>query len=205
MSQLPPELPPPVLPYNTAAGYDPSPVTLSYKTPVAADRTNAVWVLPDGSLACRDGAVLPHLCVVCGSTDGLVMKRRELTWVTPLVYLGLLLGILPAVIMIALMQKKTLLTYGLCAAHRAKNVRRIVIAVTGILLIPITIVAAVHFDSPALGFLAPLALLATLLFLVVVRPHGLACTKIENQVAYMKGACPMLLKIVQNTQDAMQQ
>lgn len=156
------------------------------------------WVLPGNILGCRDNAVLPAACVCCGGTEGLVMKRKQLTWCPPVAYVGLLGGILPALILVAVLQKKVNITFGLCAAHQKKNVMRSLLAVLGILIVPLLlVVAAFHFESGILGIFAAMVFFGSLVGVAVVQAAGLRATHIaSDRVAKLKGASPEFLLLI---------
>jgi hypothetical protein len=65
---------------------------------------------------------LPANCVYCNEPVDLHKhKKQTISYVPRWAYLGLLGGLLPAIIIILIAQKNCLVTFGLCAEHRSEK------------------------------------------------------------------------------------
>ena len=67
-------------------------------------------------------APLPHVCVKCGTRDGVTLQKRKFTWVSPWVYLLAIVSVLIAAIVAAILQKRGELWVPLCAAHTEDDI-----------------------------------------------------------------------------------
>jgi len=136
------------------AGRDPPPEVNPFASPMSTDQAATApveaeqmnWLYRKGNLlVMHKNAVLPQRCVKSNQpADGYL--RRKLAWVHPAVYLTLLLGLLPLVIVAVIMQKKATIHVGLSAEWFRKRRRTIAIAWA--------IVAAGMTIAVASGFLA---------------------------------------------------
>jgi len=107
----------------------------------------------------RDGT-LPGRCIRCGAAgDGAPITRR-LTWHHPALYLLLLLGVIPYIILALSVQKRTRVTMSVCARHRAIRRRSLWGAWTLLAASIATGVAAIALEDGAVGALAVLMLIA---------------------------------------------
>lgn len=102
-------------------------------------------------LVVRDGAMLPPRCVVTNEAinEQDWTKRRVLTWTPGWVYVGLLGGLLPLLILILCTQKKTNLTYSLSREVRNKIHARMAIAWSIFLVGLAAALSAAVFDAYA--------------------------------------------------------
>lgn len=102
-----PSTPPPLDPYATPR---------ATSTPPPIPNPFAQYLFRDGSfLVVRDGAQLPMSCVKTGTSvaDGAWRKRKMIAWNPPWVFVGLLGGVVPLLILMLVCQKKAHIAYSL--------------------------------------------------------------------------------------------
>ena len=166
---------------------------LSYAAPgFGAQAVRGAW--RDGpTVVVYQSAELPDACVKCGGPPERRLKRK-LAWHPPIVYVGLLGGILPFAIMAMVMQKKVTVMVPMCGEHLQKRKRALLIAWTlsvgGL---------AVAIGGPMVARPELLIPLGIILFIVgiifgVRTTNPLQPKKIELPYAYLKGACEMFLQ-----------
>ena len=152
-----------------------------------------------GRLCTIDKAILPQRCIKCNSEEDVRMKRKQFTWAPPIVYLGLLGGLLPCIILLLILQKKATITYGLCAAHRRKRLNNVWISLSIFGLAIACFVGAALLEMAALVVLGFLAILAMLIFIAVAGPV-LKPQRIDKGVAEFKGCGTDFLAALPNSQ-----
>jgi len=139
-----------------------------------------------GRLFAMDRAILPSRCIKCNGTDDVRMKRKQFTWSPPWVYLGLLGGILPLLILALVLQKKATVTYGMCATHRRKKLIVVLISLSGLAFSIMLFVAAAVLESGIPVVFGILGLLGVLIYAAIAGP-SLKPQKIDRGIAEFKG------------------
>jgi hypothetical protein len=61
--------------------------------------------------------LLPAMCIMCGGS-AVRWQRRTLSWFSPIIFLGLLLGVLPFLITVLIFTKRKKMSLPVCIAHR---------------------------------------------------------------------------------------
>jgi hypothetical protein len=137
-------------------------------------------------------AELPDTCVKCHAPVAGSKLKRKLRWHPPLVYLALLLNILIYAIIAAIMSKKADVDIGICAVHRAKRVRAMVIAwvlsLGGLAAIP----WGISVDEGWLAGAGAVTFVAGLIW-GVVGGRVVFAKKIDKEQAWVGGCCPAYL------------
>lgn len=141
-----------------------------------------------GRLCACDQAILPARCVKCNGEAEVRMKRKQFTWAPPLVYLGLLGGLLPCLILVLVLQKKATITYGLCGVHRRRHFNKVWISLGCVALAIACFAGAGMYDDAAAGLiiLGFVVLLGMLIYLAIAGPV-LKPARIDQGVAEFKG------------------
>lgn len=87
----------------------------------------------DGTLImCGPEVILPPVCVRTGERENLVeVRKKAICYVHPAVYLALLGGLIPLLILYLILRKKVVVTYSM--SRRVRN-RRLLGMITGLLL-----------------------------------------------------------------------
>ncbi|RYZ91393.1 MAG: hypothetical protein EOP06_06935 [Proteobacteria bacterium] len=127
----------------------------------------------------RDRAELPMRCLVSGeavAADGW-RKRKQLSWNPPWIFIGILGGLLPILILMLIAQKKAHLVYSLGQKARSRIRNRYLLG-TGLLLAFVLILMAgisgsesgSNSTSGILMIASVVALIAGLVFLIIASP-----------------------------------
>ena len=104
------------------------------------------------------------------------MKRKRFAWVSPLVYLSVLINLLVCLILVLVLQKKATVTYGLCEKHRRRRLVAgwIVGSLSGLGLLMIGL--AIAQEAAALAIVAILMILGVLIYGAIALPVLRSCT-----------------------------
>src|SRR5262245_2732560 len=89
---------------------------------------------------------LPNICMVCGREATLV-KRKSFSWNPLWVWITLLLGLLPFLIIALILTKRATVEAPLCAEHKYHWAKRTCLVVLGLLLVIGMLVLAVAISS----------------------------------------------------------
>jgi hypothetical protein len=167
-----------------------TPLPLNYASS-SSRADGAAW--SQGNLLCiRNGAILPQMCIKCGSPSGVRMYTRNLSWSPPWIYLLLLVNLLVCVIVLLCTRKTIRCTFGLCDVHRTRRVVGLWSCTAGVLAgVAVVILGAVN-ESAAIALLGVLLFFVALVSLIILSPL-LRPTRIDNGVATVKGASPAFL------------
>lgn len=155
-----------------------------YQSPDLANGFSTVAVagdfFRDGKfLVFRDRAELPMRCLVSGEAvapDGW-RKRKQISWNPPWIFIGILGGLLPILILMLVAQKKAHLVYSLGQKARSRIRNRYLLG-TGLLLAFVLILMAgisgsesgSNCTSGILMIASVVALIAGLVFLIIASP-----------------------------------
>jgi hypothetical protein len=120
--------------------------------------------------------------------------RVRLSWHSPLAYLGLLGGLLPYIIVALIMTKRLEVRVGICQRHIQRRRVLMLVATLGFLLGVVLVGVAFAGKSPN-GALVLLGMLVILFSLItaVVGPRVVWPSRIEGDLAWVKGVCPEYL------------
>jgi hypothetical protein len=113
--------PPPINPYQS-----PVSATEFFPGPVIGD------FFRDGKfLVCRDRAELPMRCLINGETvtPDAWRKRKQISWNPPWIFIGILGGLLPVLILMLIAQKKAHIVYSLGKLARSRMRNRQLIGI----------------------------------------------------------------------------
>ena len=168
----------------------------------AAPRSNLTWA---GNVATvRDGQTVGEGgCVNCGSREGLQSWFLRFSYTPPWVYLGLLLGLIPAAILAAIFTRKATLTFSRCGPCRSLMFRTSAlcwaIGLGGFFLFPMIGAFIGGLLNPRDGAPAGIGLgfLAWFIALIVVGILGartpVKCTMIDNGMVWVRVKNPQYL------------
>lgn len=161
--------------------------------PISADASGNAW-RSGSDLVVNAQAELPERCVKCNAPAE--RRRFQLTWHTPLAYLGLLGGLIPYIILALVLQKKLTVHVGVCRDHTRKRRRVILLGTLGFLAgLGLLIFGGISLRPPTSG----IVMLSGFVLLLGSAIYGAAASrivwpkKIVNQVAWLKGAGPEYL------------
>lgn len=145
-------------------------------------------------------APLPHVCIKCGTRDGVTLQKRKFTWVSPWVYLLAIVSVLIAAIIAAILQKRGELWVPLCAACKSRwTMATLMIVMTVLAIIPAIALPAIIGSNIGGGdSTAILIVFAILLWLVsvvvvsvfVARPRTVFPKKIDDYLITLRGVHP---------------
>ncbi len=140
-------------------------------------------------------AVLPPRCVKCNAPTDRPHKRFRMTWYSPLAYLGLLLGLVPFVLIVLLIQRKLVLDVGICEEHRHRRRLGIVVGLLGSAMgFGLIVLGLVQFtESMALPFCSGLALIGVSLVFCIRMTRIVWPKHIDKRFAEVHGVCPEFL------------
>jgi len=111
------------------------PQTLSYSTPTsfAYQAGHALPLMREGNLlVAPPQIVLPDKCIICGK-DPARRYEKMFYWSSPILALTILAGVLIYLIIVLIVRKKGIVSFGLCEEHAAKRSRGIVILTLSII------------------------------------------------------------------------
>jgi hypothetical protein len=148
-----------------------------------------VW--HDGEmLVVAQGARLPtHMCARCGAVAGGAPERKTLRWHEPWIGLVALLSPLIYVIVALIVTKSIKIAFGLCAACRARHLRKLYVGfglLGGAALCVALDIAVVRIGLVALG--GAVLLLVGVIWLAVARL--LVPAHIDDRYAKIRGCAP---------------
>lgn len=108
---------------------DPNPYQAPSTTqaPPVPDHADPGLVLREGKfLLVRDGAELPDRCIITNQAVGTEGKRKRalITWSPPWVFIGILSGIIPLLILMLIFQKKAKISYSMSRQAWGRIVNR---------------------------------------------------------------------------------
>jgi hypothetical protein len=174
----------------------PSSPAQTARTHTASSRNSSKYgAWRDGSLlVISKGASLPNRCVSCDAPALERPLRIRLAWHSPLAYLALLVGLLPYVLVSLKITKRLEACVGICDQH-AKKRRMFILVTASVFLLGLSLFALVLTDTVPNGWLA-LSGLATMLLSLIpayMGPRTLRPSRIESDLAWVKGACPEYL------------
>lgn len=158
---------------------------------IAPGASGTVW-RSGRQLVTLVSATLPDRCVKCNAPAAGGRLKRKLSWHHPALYLTILIGLLIYVIVAATASKRATVIASLCALHRSRRKRDILIswalAVSGI----VGVIAAITNESGGLGLAGGVAIFAGLIY-AIATTRVLAAKKIDREHAWMTGCCPEFL------------
>lgn len=171
-----------------------------YQTPLSAEPTQPDIQVSERFLLMPKDTSLPECCVKCGAPAA---KRytQKLYWVSPWVYLCILLNLLILIIVYLITRKTTKVSYSLCEQHaREKRIRAWTIAGCWA-VIAVFLVASAALESMVPVALAGLTLLALVIY-AIARPMTLSVKKFDKERFWIKGAGDEMLARYEANQSA---
>ena len=114
-------------------------------------------------------------------------------------YLGLFAGLLPFIILAAIMGKRGTVEFGLCKKHRDQRFHGILGGIIASVLGVAAFTVGVEYEVIPLIFVAIPVFFAGLIWWIMAS-RTLTPTKIDDRFLWLKGACPALLDTLQPTQ-----
>jgi hypothetical protein len=149
---------------------------------------------------------LPPLCVKCARPDDLRGRTQQFAWFPRWTYLLVFIGLLPAVIVQAVLTKRATLNLPLCTSCNARWSQARLVRVLAF-VVPIVVGLGLAFAGIAtnLGFLGVIGfllffpgILAVIpIDLLMVKPRTLRATFIDDQVVTLKGVSAQVLEVMQ--------
>lgn len=159
----------------------------------------------DGSLVLPPGHPLPALCIKCGTTESLEPLHHELRYRSGLLYLGLLLGLIPGLVLVFAATKRAPVVLPLCPTcgdrwRRAATIQRLTF-VGGILALGVALFAAQVCFVTHSSVIAPILIFATAVAGLVLgerlrRRDMLTPTRIDDGAVTVRGVAPAVLRAV---------
>jgi hypothetical protein len=159
----------------------------------------------DGALVLPPGHPLPPLCIKCGGSESLEARHHELRYRSGFLYLALLLGLIPGLVLLLAETKRAPVVLPLCPPcndrwKRAVTVRRIaailtvVLAMVSLFALQVCFVTHTHLYGPLL--ILAIAIVVPVVGHVLQRPHLLSVTRIADGVVTLRGVAPAVLDAV---------
>jgi hypothetical protein len=153
-----------------------------YQTPVFASKPSPGSVVGDffrngKFLVFRDSAKLPMRCLINGEavTADAWRKRKQIAWNPPWIFIGLLGGVLPLLLLMLITQKKAYIEYSLGQQARSRIRNRRLIGSGLIVAFGLILAAGItHMGSESIAgvlvFASIIALILGLIFLTTASP-----------------------------------
>jgi len=137
-------------------------------------------------------AELPERCVKCNQPASGLIKRFRLAWYPPLVYLSLVLGLIPFVILVLVLQHKMTVHAGVCPVCRSKRRRTMLVSWLGSIG---GLILAIYAISVNGGWLIGIGVALFLISLVygVLASRIIWPKRIKDNLAWLNGAGPDFL------------
>jgi hypothetical protein len=137
-------------------------------------------------LMARHGATLPPRCVKCNAEVHEPLKKARFYWHHQAWFVLVLLNIVLYAVVSLFVRRHADVTFGLCAEHKRRRNRAILVGLSGIVLSLALIVVAAVFSEPALF---PVALVMILAFIVysIVKARAMLPVRIDRSGAQLKG------------------
>jgi hypothetical protein len=132
------------------------------------------------------GSDLPARCIMCNAPAKTPIKKSNLQWHTPWLYLLLLFNLLVYAIVAMIVRKTMKLSPGLCQEHATRRSKRVYGLLGGAVLAFAAGVTFMHFDVPPGGVLAFTAS-AILLVVASFASRKVYAKFIDTNVAHVAG------------------
>ncbi len=129
------------------------------------------------------------------------MKRKTFYWHPPVVYVGLLAGLLPYVILALVLRKSGTIQLGLCQRHKRKRLWNVLAGlITSALSIAVFVIAGQTNDSTISAALVSIGIVMLLAGIVwaALAARTLSPTKIDDRTLWLRGAGDKLLDALPN-------
>jgi hypothetical protein len=171
----------------------------------AIARSGGIW--RDGNLLMvRKGVQLPDRCLKCNAPADGYRFHRNLSWISPFWYLGLLvIGPLIFVIIYYIVRNQGEVTAGLCPIHRARRRRWIwiawITALLGLVVMLIPTTGVVPQQYTAVPVLAGIALVFAGLLIGAIGPPVLVPDRIDKHFVWLKRVSPTFLATLPDWKD----
>ncbi|NIJ86569.1 hypothetical protein FHY35_003613 [Xanthomonas arboricola] len=149
----------------------------------------AVWREGD-VLVCTPGADLPPRCVKCNAPADISPRRYIFHWHHPAIYLALLMGVLPYLILAIVLRKRSAHVLSLCAWHERRRVRCVAIAMASI----VPLLVGVLWIGGATGWLTGAGVMAVMLLIGRRGSRVLSAQSVDHEQARYLGACDAFLR-----------
>ncbi|MFA1727186.1 hypothetical protein [Xanthomonas nasturtii] len=149
----------------------------------------AVWREGD-VLVCMPGANLPQHCVKCNAPADNSPRRHIFHWHHPAIYLALLMGVLPYVILAIVLRKRSAHVLTVCTRHERRRVRYVVI--TRASVVPL-LAGGLALDG-AIGWLTGAVVMAVMLLIGRLGSRVLSPQSVDHEQARFLGACDAFLQ-----------
>jgi len=138
-------------------------------------------------LMTRHGAVLPPRCVKCNAElQASVLKKQRFYWHHQAWFALVLANVVIYVVVSMIVRRHADVTLGLCATHRQKRRRGVILGVGGILLSLGLLFAGIASNLAALTLIALLGFLVSIV-MAVVKARTLLPVRIHKDGAQFKG------------------
>ncbi|CAD1786298.1 MULTISPECIES: hypothetical protein [Xanthomonas] len=148
----------------------------------------AVWREGD-VLVCTPGADLPPRCVKCNAPADTSPRRYIFHWHHPAIYLALLMGVLPYLILALVLRKRSAHVVTLCLQHERRRVRYAVITRASVLPL---LAGGLVLDG-AIGWLAGAGVMAVMLLIGRLGSRVLSPHSVDDAQSRFLGACDAFL------------
>jgi hypothetical protein len=146
-------------------------------------------------------AILPDRCVLCNMPADGGRLGRTYSWMPQWVYLFLLLGLIPFVIVAVILQKRAKLQVGICPVHRSRRIRNILISLAAVfggivLMIGGPMFASSNPQADALAIIGVMGGIVVIFAGILFGAYGarvMIPKKIDDYFLWLKGADPEFL------------
>ena len=150
-------------------------------------------------LMTRHGAVLPARCVKCNAeVQTPLLKRQRFYWHHQAWFALVLANVIVYVVVSMIVRRHADVTFGLCAAHRQRRRRGILLGVGGIALSFGLLLVGIASNLTALTLIALLGFLVSIV-IAVVKARSLLPVRIDKAGGQFKGCCEAFLASLPNS------
>lgn len=137
-------------------------------------------------------STLPDRCVKCNAPAPGGRMKRKLSWHHPALYLTIFLGLLIYVILAVSVSKRATVIASLCAAHRSRRKRDILISWALVIFGLVGFGTGIANESGWIGLVGGVAFFTGMIY-AIVTTRMLAAKRIDKEHAWMTGCCPEFL------------
>ena len=165
-----------------------------YEAPSAASGPAIEAPTWDGARLAFDARQrLPRVCLKCGVTEGVQWRAQTFLWVPPVAYFALLFGVLPALVVIAVVRRRAKPSLPMCAKCRDAFERaqlNIQLVAMGIAFGVIAVLGFVFNGMPFVGGVVAIVVgVPSVLGIKRLNARMLAVARIDGTRVRLKGVC----------------
>ena len=151
-------------------------------------QSEGVGVWRDGKVLVTSlDAVMPERCVKCNEPADEPTKARKVFWHHPLIYLLVLLNVVLYAVVALIVRKKVIVAAGLCADHKARRKRSVMLTWAGVLGGIVVMYVGASSSMGVLGVGLGILLILASLLVGLIFARIVHAQKIDNSYVRLRG------------------